>query len=46
MPVLIRDIETDGNLVLSQIKVIRPKYIYDVAKRFESQMKTLMTAAV
>lgn len=43
-PVMISDVELDANLVSSQIKVIRPKYIYDVAKRFESQMKTLTTA--
>jgi hypothetical protein len=37
-PVLIREVETDKNLVMSQLKVIRPQYIYDVAQQFQREM--------
>ena len=38
-PILIREVEADKNTVSSQIRVIRPKYIYEVAKQFETEMK-------
>lgn len=37
-PILIREVESDKNIVMSQIKVIRPKYIYDVSQRFAAEM--------
>jgi hypothetical protein len=36
--VTIREVETDKNAEISQLKVIQPKYIYDVAKQFEREM--------
>lgn len=37
-PVSIRQVEFDDNDVESQIKVIRPEFIYDVSSRFENEM--------
>jgi hypothetical protein len=34
----IRELETDKNAEISQLKVIQPRYIYDVAKQFEREM--------
>jgi hypothetical protein len=39
IPTVIRELEADKNTESSQIRVIRPKYIYDVAKQFEAEMK-------
>jgi len=38
-PITIRQDEEDRNDVNSQIKVIRPEFIYDVASRFEQEMR-------
>jgi len=35
----IRELEQDKNDISSQIKVIRPSYIYEVVKQFEREMK-------
>lgn len=37
-PITIREVESDKNSEISQLKVIQPKYIYDVAKQFEREM--------
>lgn len=39
-PVSLRQVEFDENDVESQIKVIRPEFIFDVSSRFENEMRT------
>ena len=38
-PITIRQDEEDRNDIISQIKVIRPEFIYDVSTRFEQEMR-------
>lgn len=38
-PITIRQEEEDRNEINSQIRVIRPEFIYDVASRFEQEMR-------
>lgn len=38
-PITIREDEEDRNDINSQIKVIRPEFIYDVATRFDQEMR-------
>ena len=40
-PTLIREVEMDINVEASQLKVIRPKYIYDVAQVFTAEMNRI-----
>jgi len=39
-PVSIRQVEFDQNDIESQIKVIRPEFIYEVSSRFENEMRS------
>lgn len=39
-PVSIRQVEFDKNEAESQIKVIRPEFIYEVSSRFENEMRS------
>jgi len=43
-PVTIEDIERQKNETNAKLKVIKPQYIYDVATRFEREMKRISVA--